>query len=436
MKGVPFLLVSMDPSNGCGKAPAHLGSCRRARSLGSARVPRQLDLPGVCFELTPDRHGPQEILGWVSRGSAEGPESLPPLLGVRPRGESQPCGARSVSFQRAVHPPFRGRQVNLQEACKAFLASCRETRNLSEHTLRAYEVDLSAFARFLGPRTGVELCTREQVQGSVAHLKDARHLAAASIRRHVVTIRQLFAWLADQGHISANPLTGLRIRIQLPRRLPRALTPTEVRLLLATAARGAAAAHSNLCRHRQAPRLTAGAPIQPVAHLLVVQLLLATGLRVGELVRLRIGSLDSEGTTLLVDGKGSRQRQVYLPGEQLQRLLGAYLTHRGSPPPEAPLVALDGNGAVSEARIRHVIRDLSERAGIRRRITPHMLRHSAATLLLDAGVDIRFVQRLLGHASIATTQIYTHVSDASLRRVVTHADVLHRIQQSAREASG
>ncbi|MEO6324235.1 MAG: tyrosine-type recombinase/integrase, partial [Thermoanaerobaculia bacterium] len=221
---------------------------------------------------------------------------------------------------------------------------------------------------------------------------------------------------------------------QLPRRLPRSLTLTEIRLLLTAAIRLAGASHPNLLRApgTTLPRLTPGAPIHGVAGLLTVELLLSTGIRVGELVRLRVGNLDSEGGVLLINGKGSRQRQVYVPGEQLHTLVAAYLTHRGVLPADAPLILLDGNQAPTEAKIRTLLRDLTRQAGINRRITPHMLRHSAATLLLEAGVDIRFIQRLLGHASIATTQIYTHVSDVSLREAVARADVAQRLHEEAR----
>lgn len=321
--------------------------------------------------------------------------------------------------------------MQLRDASRMFLAWCRAARSLSPHTLRAYELDLGSFVQFAGCGSLVASCTRDRIQEYVAHLRDGRHLAAASVRRHAVTLRLLFSWLSEQGSIGSSPFQGLRLRIQPPQRLPRALTQTEIRALLATAIRLATAAHPKLLAARGAARsgLTPGAPLGPVMGLLVVELLIATGVRVGELARLRVGHLDAEGGVLLIDGKGSRQRQVFLPDERMRCLLGAYLARRGPLPAEAPLLLSGQDRAPSEGSLRKVLRDLARAAGIDRRITPHMLRHSAATLLLEAGVDTRFVQRLLGHASIATTQIYTHVADARLRQAISDAAVIGKLHR-------
>jgi integrase/recombinase XerD len=147
-------------------------------------------------------------------------------------------------------------------------------------------------------------------------------------------------------------------------------------------------------------------------------------MRVGELVHLREKDLDLDEGLARVDGKGSRQRQVFIPGTRLPSLLRAYVVHRGSLPASSDaLLVLDGGRTPSASAIRHLLRQLAADAGLSRPLTPHMLRHTAATLLLDAGVDIRLVQRLLGHSSIATTQIYTHVSDTSLRAAISRAGI-------------
>lgn len=319
--------------------------------------------------------------------------------------------------------------VKLDIAVGHFLEYCHAAKNLSLHTRRAYGFDLACFLRFHGARALVGSCTRDVVQAYLVHLKDERRLAASSIRRHAATLRLLFTWLVDQGALSQHPLAGLRLRLALPHRLPRALTDGELGALVAFVAGRVRAEHPTCLSPRpgRLPSFRRGIPLRSVTELLLVDILLGTGLRIGELARLRVGDVDLEAGVILVLGKGNRQRQAFLTGDRLPRLLRAYLRHRRVlEHPTAPLLA-DQRGSLTEAIARRALRSMAARAGIKRRVTPHMLRHSAATLLLEAGVDIRHVQRLLGHASILTTQLYTHVRDAHLRDVILRAGVTDRL---------
>ena len=149
---------------------------------------------------------------------------------------------------------------------------------------------------------------------------------------------------------------------------------------------------------------------------LAAELLLATGLRVGELVQLREDDVDFESGAVTVLGKGARQRRVYVVDADLLDLLHGYVRASRCWGADGDAILVNSRGGLATTQfIRRLLRLAAERAGITRRLTPHMLRHSAATQLLEAGMDVRVVQRLLGHQSIVTTQIYTHVSDESLR---------------------
>jgi integrase/recombinase XerD len=155
-----------------------------------------------------------------------------------------------------------------------------------------------------------------------------------------------------------------------------------------------------------------------------LELLLATGIRVGELIRLRPADLDLAEGVLRVIGKGNRQRVVFLPGTRVRRLLDSYLARRAALQPRAEsLFVADDLRPITAPGVRAFLKEIAKSAGLSRRVTPHLLRHTAATLLLEAGVDIRFVQRLLGHASIMTTQLYTHVSDKALQTAISRARV-------------
>ena len=157
---------------------------------------------------------------------------------------------------------------------------------------------------------------------------------------------------------------------------------------------------------------------------LTVELILTTGVRIAEACAIRLGDIDLEGRIIRVDGKGSRERQVYLIDDELVSLLARYLKARNLKGPVSDRLLVTGKcTAASPDYIRRKLHDIVASTDIAGKITPHMLRHTAATQLLECGVDIRFVQRLLGHSSIATTEIYTHVSNTALRSAILNADL-------------
>ncbi|MEA2757464.1 MAG: hypothetical protein QOH65_77, partial [Methylobacteriaceae bacterium] len=280
-----------------------------------------------------------------------------------------------------------------------YLLRYKSLRDPSEHTLRAYAADLRDFRRFLA--------TRPRPPGSpevvLAYRQNLSERAAAprTIRRRMACLRGFYKDLVRSGTLAVSPFAEVELQIPRAKALPRALTRTEAATLA-----------------REAWRVCA-APAHPAhATATAVLLLVSVGLRVGELVRLRASDFDPVGGGLHVRGKGRRERRVFIVDPRLRQRLAA-------------LVSKDEEAALfSPARpwstqmFRQHLRAFAEQAGIARRVTPHMLRHTAATLLLEDGVDLLFLQRLLGHESISTTALYAHVGDVSLRRALEKADLL------------
>jgi len=158
--------------------------------------------------------------------------------------------------------------------------------------------------------------------------------------------------------------------------------------------------------------------------------LFATGIRISELVSIPLQNASVSDASILVRGKGNRERRVYLSSGQAAKVLTDYWERRKSIPGADWLFVRENGCRITSQYIRSRLRAVATSAGIARRVTPHMLRHSAATQLLEAGVDIRVVQRLLGHSSIATTQIYTQVTDAVLRTKLDDANTLGRLRRA------
>ena len=285
-----------------------------------------------------------------------------------------------------------------RDAATAFIRHCQSIRKLSPHTIRAYALDLARFTQFLGKRAAVASCDKTVIHNYVRHLFDVCALKESSVKRHLATLRSFFRWLEEDGAEIEDPFRGARIRIRTPKRLPRVIARADLRRLLV---------HE---RPHTFADLTA---------YVATELLFATGMRVSELATLLDSAVDVDDGTITIIGKGNRQRRVFVPDE-LKSLLRDYRTARDRCASSADTFLVNSRGcAASPQMIRRLVRLHGERSSVRDRVTPHMFRHSVATYLLEEGVDIRYVQRLLGHRSISTTEIYTHVADAALKVRIT-----------------
>lgn len=299
-----------------------------------------------------------------------------------------------------------------------FLNHCRVAKSLSQNTLRAYSLDLTDFCGVIGSHTQVREISRDTIRDYVRGLMDERGLTAATVRRRIATLKVLFRWSEREEHVSTSVFHRLDLTVRIPKRLPRALTPVEMGALLRTA-------QANVRTATSSDRYAAA-----LLHFSVVALF-TTGLRVGELISTRVADVSVGEAAIQVRGKGNRERTVYFPGRQAFAVLARFYTARKAIPSTADLLLVSRDGtALTAQNMRTQLRVLAESAGIERRITPHMLRHTAATQLLEAGVDIRYVQRLLGHASISTTQIYTQVRDSALKATLVRANTLARLSRT------
>jgi site-specific recombinase XerD len=296
------------------------------------------------------------------------------------------------------------------------------TRDLSPHTIRAYDSDIAAFERHLGIRTLVDQIDRERL---VAFMEEQRAagLSSTSIRRRASGLRGFCRWLLSCRLLGSDPWLGTTVAVGRSRRLPRIVPTHELDhlffALLKTAGVDEVSDSDEVLRR----------PYESTT-LLAVALMVATGVRVNEVVSIKCQDIDLPGRSLRIVGKGRRERHVFLPNEWIAGLTRAYLKTRASLDLDHPnLLFNTHHGPLTAPAMRARLVKAAREAGLGARVTPHMLRHTAATQLIEAGVDIRYIQRLLGHASLSTTEIYTHVSDRTLKRVVSDADVLGGLLQ-------
>jgi site-specific recombinase XerD len=284
------------------------------------------------------------------------------------------------------------------------------SRNSSPGTIREYRRHVAQFFAFLDSR-GVDWRTpdRATVRAYLGRLAE-KGLSASTVGGQLAAIRSLYRHAARQGWIGGDPVAGVRSP-KRPGRLPRVLS-------VAGAARLVEAPTTLRKISRWRDPALADATARRDAALL--ELLYATGMRISELASLTVDRLDLTRRRLRVVGKGSKEREL-LFGEPAARAVRAYLASgrptlaaRGSSPAAALFLNRSG-GPLTARGARMVVERWVTASGAPASTSPHTLRHSFATHLLEGGADLRTVQELLGHASLATTQIYTHLSDASLR---------------------
>lgn len=294
---------------------------------------------------------------------------------------------------------------------QAFLAYLQVERRMSAHTLDAYRRDLAALSAWSEDAGCRELDTlqTEQLRQFVA-AEHRRGLSSKSLQRRLSACRSFFAWLLKRGQVEVNPAAGLRAP-KAPRRLPQVLDADEAVQLV---------------------ELPTDAPLG-LRDRALLELFYSSGLRLSELCALRWGDLDFVEGFVTVLGKGGRQRRVPVGSHARKALLD---WRSVAATDIAPVFPGRGGNTISQRAVQIRIKQLAQRQGLFKNVHPHMLRHSFASHILESSGDLRGVQELLGHADIATTQIYTHLDFQHLAKVydATHPRAKRRTQDKV-EAS-
>ncbi len=289
-------------------------------------------------------------------------------------------------------------EESLGAAIDAFLACARVEKGLAAHTVSSYSFDLKDFFEFFRSRHLAWPPTAGDLRAYLDSLYGAG-LSPRTVARRLSALRQFFRFLLLEGRIGEDP-TALLAAPRLWRNLPKYLTASQVEALLA------------------APQPDSPRGLRDRA---MLETLYATGLRVSELVSLRLTDLNLELGFVRVTGKGGKQRLVPV-GSKAQEALRAYL-QAGRPAllkgrASAHVFVTARGGAMTRQAFWILLRNYGRQAGIFQKLSPHVLRHSFATHLLEGGAGLRSVQAMLGHADISTTEIYTHVMRTRLKSVV------------------
>jgi len=271
-----------------------------------------------------------------------------------------------------------------------YLEYCKYQRGLSTKTIRAYKLDIGQYLSYCTEQ-GSNKLEKSTLVDYITYLH--RVYKPRSAKRKIASLKAYFNYLTYIDEIEINPFSRIRINYKEPKMLPKTIDFSELQSLFEKV-------------------YYYGNPLERV----LFELLFATGGRIAEICSLRVSDVNLEEKYVDIFGKGSKERRINIPNTEVIKALKVYLKGRKYKS-EYLLVNNRGN-RLSEQSARRIVKRYSIMAGIKGGITPHILRHTVATLLLENDVDIRYIQHILGHSSISTTQIYTHISTKKQRKIL------------------
>lgn len=291
--------------------------------------------------------------------------------------------------------------MELSASVKQYLTYCKSQKDLDEKTIKAYRIDLVQFCSHLA-RYDSEI-TRESILSYISYLN--ANFKPRSVKRKIASVKVFCGYLHEEQFIDENPFHGMRLKLPPARTLPRVVSLRVIEQMLTEAHRRVHHAKSVTARQRA------------LREAAVMELLFATGMRVSELCGLTEQDVDLAEGLIRIRGKGRKERMIQIENQEVIQILTAY--REAEHPNDSNSFFLNRRGRpLSDQSVRLILNKYANAIETQLHITPHMFRHSFATLLLDADVDLRYIQHLLGHSSISTTQIYTHVSSSKLRNIL------------------
>lgn len=290
-----------------------------------------------------------------------------------------------------------------------YLSVCKIQRGLDPKTLKAYRIDLKQYAAFA--KAEEQPLSRATIMRYLEALSFA--YAPKTVKRKLASLRGLTSYLLDEHILEENPFIKIRLRLKEPKVLPRTIPTPAIEKMLRIA-------------HDDISNASGKARRMALRNAIIIEMLFSTGMRVSELCQLTFEDIDLNNGVMIIWGKGAKERILRVENDAILKLLREYCEMDAS---ETRSFLKNQNGAaLSDQSVRTILRHFEKRAGLHMHITPHMFRHSFATALLEENVDIRYIQKMLGHSSITTTQIYVEATTEKQFAILAKCHPRNRMQ--------
>jgi len=300
--------------------------------------------------------------------------------------------------------------IQLNESIKGFMFHCQYEKNLSQKTINAYSIDLEQFQSYINEQStnlDINSISKHLIK---TYLQTIYHFKPKTVKRKIASLKAMFNYLEYENDDFINPFRKIKIRFKEPQTLPLVMTIGEVKKIFDVL-------YNDLNSNSKIETYTYKAQIRNIA---IVELLFATGIRISELCSLKTSDIDLKTGIIKVFGKGSKERIIQLCNSDIKSLLKKYRKLHINHINANDCFFINRLGqSISTQSVRLMLHQYVQKSGISKHITPHTFRHTFATLLLEENVDIRYIQNMLGHSTITTTQIYTHINTESQKRILT-----------------
>lgn len=303
------------------------------------------------------------------------------------------------------------KKIELEKQLESYYEDCEFRKRLNEKTIKAYTIDLNQYLEFI---TTTEI--NQKIINEYIHYLNKKYLKYKTIKRKIASVKAFYSYLEYEEIIDYSPFNKIKTKIKEPKLLPKTIQKDYIDKIIHLLLKDLKNSKTEYQKKISLRNIT------------LISVMLSTGIRVSELCNIKLKDIDLLEKKLKIFGKGSKERILYLGNSNVVQLCQMYLTYNNTCKKNEYFFLNKFNKKLSEQTVRILLKKIESELELSTHITPHMFRHTFATTLLEKGVDIRYIQNILGHSSISTTQIYTYVTYSKQKEILTNKNPINDYQ--------
>lgn len=303
------------------------------------------------------------------------------------------------------------KKIELEKQLESYYEDCEFRKRLNEKTIKAYTIDLNQYLEFI---TTTEI--NQKIINEYIHYLNKKYLKYKTIKRKIASVKAFYSYLEYEEIIDYSPFNKIKTKIKEPKLLPKIIQKDYIDKIIHLLLKDLKNSKTEFQKKISLRNIT------------LISVMFSTGIRVSELCNIKLKDIDLLEKKLKIFGKGSKERILYLGNSNVVQLCQMYLTYNNTCKKNEYFFLNKFNKKLSEQTVRILLKKIESELELSTHITPHMFRHTFATTLLEKGVDIRYIQNILGHSSISTTQIYTYVTYSKQKEILTNKNPINDYQ--------
>ena len=303
------------------------------------------------------------------------------------------------------------KKIELEKQLESYYEDCEFRKRLNEKTIKAYTIDLNQYLEFI---TTTEI--NQKIINEYIHYLNKKYIKYKTIKRKIASVKAFYSYLEYEEIIDYSPFNKIKTKIKEPKLLPKTIQKDYIDKIIHLLLKDLKNSKTEFQKKISLRNIT------------LISVMFSTGIRVSELCNIKLKDIDLLEKKLKIFGKGSKERILYLGNSNVVQLCQMYLTYNNTCKKNEYFFLNKFNKKLSEQTVRILLKKIESELELSTHITPHMFRHTFATTLLEKGVDIRYIQNILGHSSISTTQIYTYVTYSKQKEILTNKNPINDYQ--------